>query len=48
MENYNIGAPAATGRKAAGFPDSYKKYLGIRGKAGEGPLLADARRRAGQ
>jgi serine/threonine protein kinase/tetratricopeptide (TPR) repeat protein len=34
--------------KIAGFSDSYKNYLAIRGKAGEDPLLADVRKRAGQ
>ena len=33
------------GLKSAGFADSYRTYLGIRGKAGEDPLLADSRRR---
>jgi tetratricopeptide (TPR) repeat protein/predicted Ser/Thr protein kinase len=33
------------GLKSAGFAESYKQYLNIRGKAGEDPLLADARRR---
>jgi tetratricopeptide (TPR) repeat protein len=32
--------------KTAGFADSYRTYLSIRGKAGEDPLLADVRRRA--
>jgi hypothetical protein len=36
------------GLKSAGFAESYKTYLTIRGKAGEDPLLADARKRAGQ
>ena len=33
------------GLKSAGFAESYKQYLTIRGKAGEDPLLADARKR---
>jgi tetratricopeptide (TPR) repeat protein len=33
------------GLKSAGFAESYKQYLNIRGKAGEDPLLADVRRR---
>jgi len=36
------------GLKSAGFADSYKQYLSIRGKAGEDPLLADVRRRLPQ
>ena len=35
------------GLKSAGFTDSYRTYLGIRGQAGEDPLLADIRRRLG-
>ena len=35
------------GLKSEGFKESYKKYLDIRGKAGEDPLLAEIRRRAG-
>jgi TolA-binding protein len=35
------------GLKSAGYADSYKTYISIRGKAGEDPLLADARKRAG-
>jgi tetratricopeptide (TPR) repeat protein len=34
------------GLNAAGFADSYRTYLQIRGKANEDPLLSDARRRA--
>jgi tetratricopeptide (TPR) repeat protein/predicted Ser/Thr protein kinase len=44
---YYYQGRAREGMKAAGFADSYKKYIGIRGKAGEDPLLADARHRAG-
>jgi tetratricopeptide (TPR) repeat protein len=35
------------GEKAQGFQESYKKYLNIRGKAGEDRLLPDVRKRAG-
>jgi len=35
------------GLKSPGFADSYRTYLGIRGKAGEDPLLADIRHRLG-
>jgi tetratricopeptide (TPR) repeat protein len=35
------------GLKTAGFAESYRAYLAIRGKAGEDPLLAEVRRRAG-
>ena len=34
--------------KSADFAESYRTYLSIRGKAGEDPLLAEVRRRAGQ
>ena len=44
---YYYQGRAREGLKAAGFADSYKKYISIRGKAGEDPLLADARHRAG-
>jgi tetratricopeptide (TPR) repeat protein len=44
---YYYQGRAREGMKAAGFADSYKKYISIRGKAGEDPLLADARHRAG-
>ena len=33
------------GLKNSGFAESYKKYLSIRGQAGEDPLVADVRRR---
>ena len=33
--------------KSADFAESYRTYLGIRGKAGEDPLLTEVRRRAG-
>jgi tetratricopeptide (TPR) repeat protein/predicted Ser/Thr protein kinase len=35
------------GLKSAGFADAYKRYLSIRGKAGEDPLLSEVKRRAG-
>ncbi len=35
------------GLKSAGFADSYRAYLAIRGQSREDPLLADARQRAG-
>jgi len=35
------------GLKSAGFAESYKKYLSIRGPAGEDPLLLEIRRRVG-
>jgi len=34
--------------KNAGFADSYRAYLDIRGKSGEDPLVTDARQRAGR
>ncbi len=45
---YYYQGRAREGMKTGGFADSYKKYLSIRGKAGEDPLLNDARKRAGQ
>jgi len=36
------------GLKSASFADFYKKYLSVRGDAGEDPLLADVRRRIRQ
>jgi eukaryotic-like serine/threonine-protein kinase len=36
------------GLKSAGFADSYRTYLGIRGQAGEDPLLSEIRRKLGQ
>lgn len=36
------------GMKSAGFAESYRKYLDIRGKAGEDPVLLEVRGRAGQ
>jgi eukaryotic-like serine/threonine-protein kinase len=45
---YYYQGRAREGMKTAGFADSYEKYLSIRGKAGEDPLLPDARRGAGR
>ena len=45
---YYYQGRAREGMKTTGFDDSYKTYLSIRGSAGEDPLLADARRRAGK
>ena len=39
---------AREGLKSPGFPESYRNYLGIRGKAGEDPLVPEVRRRLGQ
>lgn len=36
------------GLKTSDFSESYRKYLSIRAKPGEDPLLAEVRRRAGQ
>jgi tetratricopeptide (TPR) repeat protein len=38
---------AREGLKTVGFAESYRKYVDIRGKSGEDPLVPDARRRAG-
>ena len=35
------------GLKTAGFSDAYRRYLALRGAAGEDPLLPEVRRRAG-
>ena len=43
---YYLGR-AREGLKSNGFADSYRTYLSIRGKAGEDPLLAEVRKRAG-
>ncbi len=45
---YYYQGRAREGLKTAGFAESYKKYLAIRGKAGEDPLLAEVRRRSSQ
>jgi tetratricopeptide (TPR) repeat protein len=44
---YYYQGQAREGMKSSGFAESYRKYLSIRGKAGEDPLLAEVRRRAG-
>jgi tetratricopeptide (TPR) repeat protein/predicted Ser/Thr protein kinase len=36
------------GMKSAGFAESYRKYVDIRGKAGEDPVVLEVRSRAGQ
>ena len=36
------------GLKSAGFAESYRLYLGIRGQSKEDPLVAEVRQRAGQ
>jgi tetratricopeptide (TPR) repeat protein len=41
---YYYQGRARKGMKSAGFAESYKKYLDIRGKAGEDPLLAEVGR----
>ena len=45
---YYYQGRAREGMKTAGFAESYKKYLSIRGQAREDPLLAQIRGRAGQ
>ncbi len=42
---YYYQGRAREGMKSAGFAESYRKYLAIRGKANEDPLLAEAKRR---
>ena len=44
--HYYLGR-ARQALNSAGFAESYRMYLDLRGKAGEDPLLADVRRRAG-
>ena len=44
---YYYQGRAREGMKAAGFADSYREYLKIRGASTEDPLLPDVRRRAG-
>ena len=41
---YYFQGQAREGMKSAGFAESYEKYLDIRGKAGEDPLLQELRR----
>jgi len=45
---YYYQGRAREGMKSAGFADSYKTYVSIRGKAGEDPLLSEIRRRIPQ
>ena len=45
---YYLQGRAREGLKSPGFPESYRNYLGIRGKAGEDPLVPEVRRRLGQ
>ena len=45
---YYYQGRAREGMKSAGFADSYRKYLSIRGTAGEDPLLAEVKRRVSQ
>jgi len=45
---YYYQGRAREGLKTAGFAESYRTYLSIRGKAGEDPLLADIRHRLGE
>ena len=44
---YYYQGRAREGMKSQDFAASYKKYLDIRGAAGEDPLLAEVRRRSG-
>jgi tetratricopeptide (TPR) repeat protein/predicted Ser/Thr protein kinase len=44
---YYLGR-AREAQKTGGFAESYRTYLSIRGNAGEDPLLAEVRKRAGQ
>ena len=46
-EVYYYQARVREGLNSAGFVDSYRAYLAIRGQSKEDPLLADVRRRAG-
>jgi tetratricopeptide (TPR) repeat protein/tRNA A-37 threonylcarbamoyl transferase component Bud32 len=45
---YYYQGRAREGMKSAGFAESYKKYLSIRGQTGEDPLLAEVRTRVPQ
>ena len=42
---YYYQGRAREGMKTAGYADSYKKYVSIRGSAGEDSLLADIKHR---
>jgi len=44
---YYYQGRAREGLKTAGYADSYRAYLNIRGKSSEDSLVPDARRRAG-
>jgi tetratricopeptide (TPR) repeat protein/predicted Ser/Thr protein kinase len=45
---YYYQGRAREGMKSKDFAESYRKYLSVRGKAGEDPLLAEVRHRIGQ
>jgi tetratricopeptide (TPR) repeat protein len=45
---YYYQGRAREGLKSAGFTESYRKYVAIRGKAGEDPLLPEIKHRIGQ
>jgi tetratricopeptide (TPR) repeat protein len=45
---YYFQGRAREGLKTAGFAESYRTYLTIRGRSNEDPLVPEARRRAGQ
>jgi len=44
---YYYRGRAREGMNSPGFRDSYSTYLGIRGKAGDDPLLPEIRKRLG-
>ena len=45
---YRYQGRVRDGLKNAGFAESYRAYLDIRGTSSEDPLLPDVRRRAGR
>jgi tetratricopeptide (TPR) repeat protein/predicted Ser/Thr protein kinase len=45
---YYLQGRVREGLKSAGFAESYRNYLGIRGQAGEDPLLPEIHRRLGE
>jgi len=45
---YYYAGRVREGLRTASFADSYRTYLSVRGAAGEDPLLADAKKRAGK
>lgn len=45
---YYLQGRVREGMKTPSFAESYRTYVGIRGAAGEDPLLADVRKRLGQ